>query len=474
KDAKALTPSVFSRLLKFLYAHARHIETYLSTYFSPNTHLTGEALGLFYLGTLLPEFKRAARWRKLGARILLEQLERHVNPDGVYFEHTTYYHRYTTDIYTHFLLLAEANDEPLPDEARRKLEAKLTALCDHLLYITRPDGTTPYIGDDDAGRLAPRDANYMLVDGGPHGAHEINCGHAHADAVAFGLAARGRTLLVDPGTYTYTGAGAWRDHFRRTQAHNTLTIDDESSSVPASPFRWQHTTDARTHRWLTTARFDFFAAAHDGYRRLALPATHSRSILFLKRDYWIVRDRVETSGAHKYDLAFHFAADAAPVVSENDGCVREVNRETGGLELHVCAQPGGACHAAADWVSPAYGARVPAPLYKFSVTAAGAQEFITALVPLAASEMSARTLHELEAAGGRAYSLRVSAAQSVNANGNPGRHCDLLLIKASDARADDMIEAARFRSDFAWTWARFGADEDVPEELVLLDGQCLR
>src|SRR5947209_6687989 len=49
KDAKALTPSVLLRLLKFLYAHARHIETYLSTYFSPNTHLTGEALGLFYL-----------------------------------------------------------------------------------------------------------------------------------------------------------------------------------------------------------------------------------------------------------------------------------------------------------------------------------------------------------------------------------------------------------------------------------------
>jgi len=61
------------------------------------------------------------------------------------------------------------------------------------------------------------------------------------------------------------------------------------------------------------------------------------------------------------------------------------------------------------------------------------------------------------------------------------------LIKADGATADDsieqraqadllddVIEAARFSSDFAWTWARFGVDEDVPEELVLLDGQCLR
>src|SRR5205085_3460999 len=91
RDAAALTPPLYLRLLKSLYAHARHVETYLSTYFSPNTHLTGEALGLYYTGTLLPEFKRAAHWRKLGARILLAQLARHVKPDGVYLEHSTYY-----------------------------------------------------------------------------------------------------------------------------------------------------------------------------------------------------------------------------------------------------------------------------------------------------------------------------------------------------------------------------------------------
>ena len=51
--------------LKFLYLNARHLESYLSTYFSPNTHLTGEALGLFYLGTLLPEFKRRNAGRNL-------------------------------------------------------------------------------------------------------------------------------------------------------------------------------------------------------------------------------------------------------------------------------------------------------------------------------------------------------------------------------------------------------------------------
>jgi hypothetical protein len=309
KDSPSFSSQTFARALRFLYLHARHLEAYLSTYFSPNTHLTGEALGLFYLGLLLPEFKEAGRWRKTGSRILLEQLPIHVRPDGVYFEQSSYYHRYTADFFTHFLILSRVNGEAWPDQVADRLQA----LLDHLMYITRPDGTTPLVGDDDGGRLVKlddrtandfratlatgavlfersdykfvaeepaeetfwllgtsgiqmfallpatepalqsvafatggyyvmrdgwtNDSNYLLFDCGPHG--EANCGHAHADALAFELAANGRTLLVDPGTYTYTGSPELRDWFRSSAAHNTLTVDDESSSVSAGPFSWR-------------------------------------------------------------------------------------------------------------------------------------------------------------------------------------------------------------------------------------------
>ena len=62
----AVPVETLKQALKFLYLNARHLESYLSTYFSPNTHLTGEALGLFYIGTLLPEFNEAKRWQELG------------------------------------------------------------------------------------------------------------------------------------------------------------------------------------------------------------------------------------------------------------------------------------------------------------------------------------------------------------------------------------------------------------------------
>ncbi|HVF50403.1 MAG TPA: alginate lyase family protein, partial [Pyrinomonadaceae bacterium] len=384
RESAHLTPSLFARTLKFLYLNARHLETYLSTYFSPNTHLTGEALGLYYLGTLLPEFRESARWRDAGRSVLLSQLARHIKPDGVYFEQASYYQRYTTDFYTHLYILARRNGDMLDATVAERLQASL----DHLMHITQPDGTTPFYGDDDGGRLAvlderaandfratlstgaalfgrtdykfvareaaeeslwllgeaglrefdhlashppaslsrafpdggyysmrdgwTHDANYMLLDCGPHGAD--NCGHAHADALSFELAARGRTLLVDAGTYTYTGSSEMRDRFRSSAAHNTLTIDGESSSVPDTAFTWKHTAHAAARRWITHARFDFFSGEHDGYARLDAPATHARSILFLKGGYWILRDEVRTSGAHSYELRFHFAPDSQPSV----------------------------------------------------------------------------------------------------------------------------------------------------------------
>lgn len=153
RNSTSISCTTFARILKFLYLNARHLENYLSTYFSPNTHLTGEALGLFYLGTVLPEFTESKRWRETGAAILIDQLRHQVLPDGVYFEQSSYYHRYTVDFYIHFLILSQANGQTLPSE----VEDKLKLLLDHLMYITRPDGTTPLFGDEDGGRLIKLD-----------------------------------------------------------------------------------------------------------------------------------------------------------------------------------------------------------------------------------------------------------------------------------------------------------------------------
>jgi hypothetical protein len=423
-----------NRALKFLYLNARHLESYLSTYFSPNTHLTGEALGLFYLGTLLPEFDEARRWRDLGSQILIDQIPVHVRADGVYFEQSSYYHRYTTDFYIHFLLLSRANNFTLP----ATVEEAVKRLLDHLMFITRPDGTTPLFGDDDGGRLAvldiraandfrgtlatgsvlfdrgdykfvadgaaeellwltgveglrrfdsivaaepsetskafteggyfvmrdgwTRESNYLLFDCGPHGS--LACGHAHADALAIDLAANGRTVLVDPGTCTYTGSKELRDWFRSSHAHNTVTVDGHSSSLPNGAFSWTTTARCSLQQWISEHRFDFVSGRHDGFMRLQSPAMVSREILFLKHDYWIVRDALSSPTDHRVDVWFHF--EAAP------------HTETA---LDIQCFGNGKFVEEEAFVSHCYGQKEQARVVGFSATLRGGEDVISFLLP---------------------------------------------------------------------------------------------
>ena len=166
-DSELVDVMLKRRVLQSLQAHGRHLERYLSTYFSPNTHLTGEALGLYYIGTQCPELPNAARWKELGARTLEQALAFQVLPDGVYFEQATQYHRYTIEIYLHYLLLArQAGTEPAAI-----VEQSLQKMFDVLLHLSRADGTIPLLGDDDGGRLVqlddrlPHDVRALLAMG---------------------------------------------------------------------------------------------------------------------------------------------------------------------------------------------------------------------------------------------------------------------------------------------------------------------
>jgi hypothetical protein len=144
----ALPANFESDLSRALALNGRHIERYLSTYFSPNTHLLGEALALVCLGTLCPQLPRAPRWKLQGWRILDQEAQHQVLPDGVYFEQSLYYHVYALDIFLHARLLAARNQVGVPPGFDEVIQ-KMLAVVQSLALAGPPDG----FGDDDGGRL---------------------------------------------------------------------------------------------------------------------------------------------------------------------------------------------------------------------------------------------------------------------------------------------------------------------------------
>lgn len=521
RHSPALEPVLYGRLLQSLHLHGRHLESYLSTYFSPNTHLTGEALGLFLIGTLAPELRAAPRWQRHGLEILQSQLPIHVHPDGVYFEQATQYHRYTTDFYTQLVVLAEANGIPLAPHVRPTLER----LMEHLLHLSRPDGTIPLFGDDDGGRLAQldtrtpddvrallatgavlfdradfafgargdlagmawllgsdglrrfeaidarppaalarafphggyhvsrdswrADAGWLAMDMGPHGV--LNCGHAHADSLSIEIAVGGRPVIVDAGTFSY--AGKERQEFRHAAAHNTVTVDGESSSVPAGPFQWAGVANTQVERWEVTPRMAFMAGSHDGFTALASPARHRREILHLFGDYWVVRDLLESSGDHSVDVRFHLAPElqVAPLATSSASGEADIRVAATGETLARLVIFGGDGRLAVDrgWVSPQYGRREEAPVVTWSQHGDGPQEIVTFLLP---QGHVSGTVEELATVrGGRGFAIRRSGGE------------DLLFVR----EMAPVLEGPGVRTDADWLWLRRDADGHVGEYVAI-------
>src|SRR5579871_4900429 len=139
-----LSESLRERLLNGLYQHGLHLEANLSYYFSPNTHLLGEAVALHAIGRLFPDFPGAARWEETGARVVRNELDRQVLADGCHFELSTYYHVYALDMFLFHSILRGLDD---------RYRSKLTCMAEFLDTILGPSGILPYFGDDDGGRF---------------------------------------------------------------------------------------------------------------------------------------------------------------------------------------------------------------------------------------------------------------------------------------------------------------------------------
>ena len=401
---EAMEDKLRRRFLVELFRHGCYLKHNLSVYFSPNTHLLGEAVALEALGLLFAGVPGASGWAETGARIMREQMEAQVQDDGSHFEQSTYYHVYALDMFLFHAVLADT------DAGYRE---KLGRMAAYLGDLLGPARELSFLGDDDGGRffhpygerarfgratlatasalldrcdlgatsedaweqavwwLGPgavrpsREVAYtsqlyrnagvavlsagtthVLVDAGPFGPG--SGGHSHSDTLSIVVRAGAEEVLIDPGTYTYVGDAQWRERFRGSAAHNTVRIGGREQAIPAGPFRWRSPPRIEIRQWVPGPGQDYLEAAvfYGGFE-------HCRQVLFVKPDLVFIVD--------------------------------EVTGPEGELTAEQFWHPGGGIgraavltlSAAADvseggdygWRSAALGVKSPAPLLKVSQTA---------------------------------------------------------------------------------------------------------
>ena len=357
-----MTPEFRQQFLQNLYRHGRHLEANLSIYFSPNTHLLGEAVALHALGVLFPDFPEAARWAETGRHWVSNEYVRQVRGDGSHFERSSYYHVYALDMFLFHASLAGASAEE---------RAALGRMTDFLEALMGPTGELPFLGDDDGGRLfhpygpralfardtlraanaflgrAPgergsrlfKDAGivvmasgdrHILIDAGSFGPGRA--GHSHSDTLSMVVRSGAEWLLVDSGTFTYVGDPAWREYFRGSSAHNTVRVAGRDHASPAGPCCLKDLPRVRILEWSTSeARDVLFAECAYG------DFVHRRRVVFEKPGRLIVTDDIDgPPGEHLVEQFWHAGSiDAVRHLIVEGGVQREAWRSSGFGSKHL-------------------------------------------------------------------------------------------------------------------------------------------
>ena len=350
-----------------LHSIAQHME-YLARSRSGGNWLLFESSGLFRMSVMFPEFRGAARWRAVAIERMHRELTRQVYSDGAQMELTPHYHGGCMGSYYVVLQEARKYGLELPDD----FQALLEKMFDYALYLAKPDDRIPMLNDSDhdsylawfargaelfgredmryrathGARGTPpkhtsyafpyagfyvmrsgwdRDARYLLLEAGPYG-----MGHQHEDKLQIDLHAYGRSLLLDPGRFTYVG-GPWRSYFRGTHSHCTIVVDGRGQDRRATNRRLWVVQEPNDNVWVSNDALDYAAGSYsDGYGPGA-NVVHVRQVLFVKPDYWIVSDRLydaDAATSHGFASQFQFRDPGATV---DDAQVAQSHNEDANL-----------------------------------------------------------------------------------------------------------------------------------------------
>ncbi len=334
--------------------------------------------------------------------------------DGVHCDLSTFYHHIVLKNLLAVKRLATANGIAMPGQ----FDAAVRRALVFSMYVHKPDGQVPSLSDGDTGSfyellqqgydlyggeqlryvftrgnagLPPgevakafpdsgyyvlrsawhndrepfQDARYLVFDCGPLGAGN----HGHLDLLNIEVAAHGRSLIVDPGRYTYDESGDinWRVLFRSTRYHNTVEVDAKNQTNYRYSNRKGKYRVSGPHA--KAELLDFLPGnachlLHGRARSHEYTALHERKIFFVNDEYWLISVILWDNQIHQYALRYHLS----PAAQEQTGISRKDNSisidSPGLLLLHPLAQQTEVL-LEQGYVSADYGSKIKAPVINF-------------------------------------------------------------------------------------------------------------
>jgi hypothetical protein len=380
-----LTTEERREILGAIYLHAWWVSRNLSLYSSLGNHTICECVGLVFAGAVFQWLEEGREWLESGIRLLKTEANRQILGDGGPIEQSLAYHRFVLDLYWLVVDFVETNKLHDCSDLRERLtlgEAFLSAFNDER-------GGMPSIGDSDDGHaIAPgvspkrktpgpdrdllrtfAESGYTIIraangfcltfDHGLLGMPPLY-NHGHADALSLTLSIGGQKFLIDPGTYRYNGEPQWRNYFKGTRAHNTVTVDGQDQAEQETGFIWRRpytTCIIRNER--SGGRSLLIEAEHDGYKRLEQPVVHRRAVFQIDDFVFLVRDRFYGRGPHSYELNWHLHPHAG--VKKEDRWWRVEHNDVvmfirliGGNDFDLVS---GGMNPVKGWYSAQYGIR---------------------------------------------------------------------------------------------------------------------
>jgi hypothetical protein len=227
--------------------------------------------------------------------------------------------------------------------------------------------TLPHSGYSVFRTSAAADADYVCFDCGEQAAglrrdDVPSAAHGHADCLAVIAALEGQPVLVDPGFYCYNGKPEWEVHFRKTPAHNTITIDGRDQARHLSKMAWTNTYLPHLEASSPGDAVGWARGSHDGYADAGRGVVHRRTVWLRPGGYLLIYDELTGRPGHVARANYQFAPGSLALVAEDSALF------AGRFELSwACSVPVTAtiAHQGSSpgdgWIAPSLGVRAPAP-----------------------------------------------------------------------------------------------------------------